>query len=1267
MKHFIFAVVLLLSFPILAANRHNDGDYVIVLNGNESPDVVMRQHGVGKRIGKDHQWDKVPGYHGFSAHLNGKQADDLEADTRVAVIEEDVAAHILAATPNSFVWVKDLSTKVSNNYGATVTSVATDPSGNVYVAGSLVGQVDFGGGTVTAVANTDIFLAKYSPDSTLLWFKQFGTAGNNRGFTVAYDNGSVFLGGSLKSANFGGGVLTSAAISDAFIAKFNATTGAYGWAFNYGAANGGANTYSVALDSSHNVIITGTFQFTVNFGGGGLTSLSSSQWGNTDIFVAKYSGVDGSYIWALRRGDTALETPSQVAVDSAGNVYITGNFYAYTDLGAGQVTAVGTDDIFIVKYLGTDGSYVWGKTFGNTGTDGGKGIAIDSTGNVVVTGQFTGSINFGMNTVVTSAGNSGQFLARFTNAGVNLWAKGFGGLDQNDASLAVATDAAGNILITGYASGSINFGGGYLLSFGAKDMTVAEFTSAGVYEWAKRIGGPAIDSGASCAINALGDVLVGGTFQSTVNFGGGPITVATTGATDGYVVKFGSTQTIPTGIRRIGTIYNSIANIGSRVNVNADIAIVDTGVQLNHPDLNVYTNVTFVSGTTTGNDDNGHGTHVAGIAAAIDNNIGVVGVCPGARIWAVKIADSTGGATLSTMISGVDWVTQNAANIEVANMSVGGQGSSASLRLAIQASVAKGVLWTVAAGNGHFEIYGGDKVFGTSDDFFPASYPEVMCVSAMADSDGLAGGTGTSMTVPGWPTMPDDTMATFSNYSLSAYGTNVISPGAAIDVAAPGVNILSTMTNSTYSVLSGTSMAAPHAAGAAALYIVFHGKPGDANAVYAVRQALVDTAEPQTRWGVNLVNPDYLFDYNPEGLLSVGSFTPVGAIPSLAITLPVAGFTAAATDNIHFVGASTDAEDGNLGAQIVWTDSMLGRFQAGTNFFYCLTNAGTHVIAARVTDSDGNVTNKTVSISLTNPIVRTPPIIVITCPTNNVVLPFGGMPAFTATATDSVDGNIVSRLNWWDGRSGIFYGQGSPITITLPVGNYYFLAETTNSAGMGSATPVAFAVGSGPTNPPPTITILSPLSGQQFPRLFPVVFTAQAYSSMYEDLSANITWSSSLDGALGSGPALTNSTLSVGSHVITATVFDNGTFPNVIVQTNTAKINLTVFTPSPTTLAVTASSNKGTYHAKEKATLTANVKASGVNVQGAAVTFQISFPSGTNQKTTYASVTTDANGNAVYLWPVTPSAVNKAVSVVVNATKSPYTAGTATFSFNVIR
>lgn len=263
-------------------------------------------------------------------------------------------------------------------------------------------------------------------------------------------------------------------------------------------------------------------------------------------------------------------------------------------------------------------------------------------------------------------------------------------------------------------------------------------------------------------------------------------------------------QTVPTGIKRVGVATPS-SNIGSGVTV----AVIDTGIDLSHPDLAsaIVATKSCVSGHPGANDDNGHGTHVAGTIAARNNSIGVLGVAPGAGLAAVKVLDKNGSGSWSGVICGIDWVTANASryNIKVANMSLGGTGTSDNncglinndpLHMALCNSRNAGVTYVVAAGNSA----------ANTNTTVPAGYDDaVITVSALADSDGKSGGTGAATSYG-----PDDTFATFSNY------------GSAVDIAAPGVSIYSTYKGGAYATLSGTSMASPHVAGAAALYIKSH-------------------------------------------------------------------------------------------------------------------------------------------------------------------------------------------------------------------------------------------------------------------------------------------------------------------------------------------------------------------------------------------------------------------------------------------------------------
>ena len=318
------------------------------------------------------------------------------------------------------------------------------------------------------------------------------------------------------------------------------------------------------------------------------------------------------------------------------------------------------------------------------------------------------------------------------------------------------------------------------------------------------------------------------------------------------LVVHAAAQTIPTGVNRIDADLSPTARInGVDERVNIDIAVIDTGVSRYHPDLNFYRGITISgAGKSGGNDDNGHGSHVAGTAAAKDNGTGVAGVAPGARLWSVKVLNRSGSGTISGVIAGIDYVTQHSNEIDVANMSLGTTGKSSALRAAIQKSAAKGVVYVVSAGNSAKDVYGDDGIFDTSDDFIPAAYPEVITVSAIADSDGQSGTLGGPT---GWGS--DDTFAGFSNY------------GARIDLAAPGVAILSTWKGTGYNTISGTSMAAPHVTGTAALYIAINGKPTDMSGVEAVRQGLIIRGMPQT--GLDGFNGDP--DTYPEPLVNAES------------------------------------------------------------------------------------------------------------------------------------------------------------------------------------------------------------------------------------------------------------------------------------------------------------------------------------------------------------------------------------------------------------
>lgn len=224
-------------------------------------------------------------------------------------------------------------------------------------------------------------------------------------------------------------------------------------------------------------------------------------------------------------------------------------------------------------------------------------------------------------------------------------------------------------------------------------------------------------------------------------------------------------QTVPYGISRVGNVNYTGSNVAW---------IIDTGIDLDHPDLNVDTDrsTTFVVRTYSAEDDNGHGSHCAGIVAAIDNEIGVVGVAAGATVVGVKVLNKRGSGTMTDIIEGVDYVAENASNGDVANMSLGG-GIYEPLDIAVQALGESGVLVALAAGN--------ESDDANTHSPARANGANIYTVSAMDINDY-------------W--------ASFSNYG-----------NPPIDYCAPGVSIFSTYKSGGYATMSGTSMAAPHVCG----------------------------------------------------------------------------------------------------------------------------------------------------------------------------------------------------------------------------------------------------------------------------------------------------------------------------------------------------------------------------------------------------------------------------------------------------------------------
>ncbi|MFE4601369.1 S8 family serine peptidase, partial [Kitasatospora indigofera] len=218
-------------------------------------------------------------------------------------------------------------------------------------------------------------------------------------------------------------------------------------------------------------------------------------------------------------------------------------------------------------------------------------------------------------------------------------------------------------------------------------------------------------------------------------------------------------------------------------------------------------------------DDNGHGSNVAGVVGGLDDGIGYVGVAPGARPWSVKALNSKGSGSSEEIVNAIDRVTAHADEIEVANISIGFDGTVQVINDAVNRAISKGIVVVVSAGNDHRDV----------SNQSPANVPDAITVSSLSDADGKPGGLGTF----GWCNKnnknTDDTLSDYSNF------------GRGVDIAAPGDCIRSTYKDGGYSNYSGTSQAAPHVAGAAAWLTRSAAKPVDRAGVLAVRGRIVNT------------------------------------------------------------------------------------------------------------------------------------------------------------------------------------------------------------------------------------------------------------------------------------------------------------------------------------------------------------------------------------------------------------------------------------------
>ncbi len=452
-------------------------------------------------------------------------------------------------------------------------SVAVDAAGNSFVAGHFQNTADFGGTNITSAGNYDIFVAKLDPAGNWLWAKRAGGIATDFCCAICTDTaGNCYITGMFAgTADYGTTSLTSAGGDDAYVAKLD-TIGNWLWAVR-GGGTSHDKAWNVAVDNNQDCYITGSFMGTASFG---TFSLTSS--GNIDIYAARLDA-SGQWLWASRAGGTSSEEGYGIGVDNAGNVYITGRFSGTADFYVNTLNSAGSDDIYVAK-LDADGYFQWATQAGGPGVDGGYWLAVDDAGNCYLTGGFSLTASFGT-TALTSQGNLDVMIAKVNTNGGWVWSKRAGGSAQDQGN-GICVDASGGVYIAGVIFGSGDFGNTNVTCLGGWDAVAAKLDNDGNWFWVVHVGNTDNEGCFDVAACSGGYIYLSGVFSLTDLFGVTSLT--SVGARDIWVGKLapgvGIDDELAPEITDVSSLSDAWPNpfrVGNTATIKANIAERETG------------------------------------------------------------------------------------------------------------------------------------------------------------------------------------------------------------------------------------------------------------------------------------------------------------------------------------------------------------------------------------------------------------------------------------------------------------------------------------------------------------------------------------------------------------------------------------------------------------------------------------------------------------------------------------------------------------------
>ncbi len=353
-------------------------------------------------------------------------------------------------------------------------AIGLDANRNVYVTGEFEGTCKFSPtDSITSGGNNDIYLVKYNNNGEFQWVKKFGGSGDNRGRAIAVDavGNSYISGGFSGTANFGGQNLTSSGSIDIFIAKYN-SSGTRQWAIKAGGTRDDRGR-DITLDGLGNLYLTASYTQSANFSG---TNISDNTGSLYSAALAKYN-TSGTLAWVRSIGGCCDTTRAYgPSTDELGNVYFTGYFKDQVEFGSITLNGSGNTDAFIAKYSPT-GTALWAKKYAGIYEDFGNGSAVDTRRQLVYfTGMFDYRADFDSINVF-SAGNRDIWLSAVNYSGEIQWLKTAGGSGR-DAGYAAAVDTSGNIFLTGFTNDTAYFGSSSIQGYPLADYFVSKISPA---------------------------------------------------------------------------------------------------------------------------------------------------------------------------------------------------------------------------------------------------------------------------------------------------------------------------------------------------------------------------------------------------------------------------------------------------------------------------------------------------------------------------------------------------------------------------------------------------------------------------------------------------------------------------------------------------------------------------------------------------------------------------------------------------------------------